>query len=191
MPEWNIGMSAWIIQDGNYGDFQRHQKAKFAVEFYPHSFEIIAAAERMAECVEGMRYRIRAQIVCVLKGAWVVDFGVQAFQQSKPLKGIRKGDWIAADIDLGIDPFFYFEALAHAQGMPPLIYAWFIRKIAIQTAPFIETTDEQGRRILTRDESKSAYREIEETHAWTDENGFGEYVLTCELLDAAASRDRE
>src|SRR5438067_13006493 len=100
MPEWNVGMSAWIIQDGNYGDFQRHQKAKFAVEFYPHDFQPIAASETMAQCVEGSRYRVHAQVSSVLKGAWVVDFGVQAFQQSKPPKGIRKGAWLAADIDL-------------------------------------------------------------------------------------------
>lgn len=191
MPEWNIGLSAWIIQDGNYGDFQRHQKANFAVEFYPHSFEVIAAADRRAECVEGSRYRIQAQIVCVVKAAWVIDFGLQAFQQTKPPKGIRKGDWISADIYLGIDPFFYFEELVNVNGMPPLIYRWFIRKIGVQTAPFIETTDAQGRRILTRDESKSAYRDIEETHAWTDDGSYAEYVLACELLDVAPSRDRD
>src|SRR5207302_7629404 len=129
----------WIIQDGNYGDFQRYQKTRFALEFYPHNLRLIGAAEAMAERIEGSRYRVHAQVVCVLKGAWVVDFGVHAFQQSKPPKRVRKGDWISADIYVGIDPFFYFEDLVHLREMPPLIYGWFIRKIAIQTAPFIET----------------------------------------------------
>jgi hypothetical protein len=91
MPEWNVGISAWIGQDGKQGDFQRHQKAKFAVEFYPHDFRPIAAAEKIAECVEDSRYRVHAQVASVLKGAWVVDLGVQAFQQSKPPKGFRQG----------------------------------------------------------------------------------------------------
>jgi hypothetical protein len=136
------------------------------------------------------RYRVQAQVVWVLTSAWVVDFGVQAFQQSTPPNGICKGDWISADIYLGIDPFFYFEDLAHLQGMPPLIYGWFIRKIGIQTAPFIDAVDGKGTRILTRDESQSAYREIEETCAWSDDGGLAEYVLECELRDKPPSRDR-
>ena len=32
--EWLIGLSAWIIQDGNYGDFSVGQRAEFALEFY-------------------------------------------------------------------------------------------------------------------------------------------------------------
>ncbi len=35
MSEWKIGISAWIIQDGNYGDFRCHERAEFALEFYP------------------------------------------------------------------------------------------------------------------------------------------------------------
>ena len=191
MAEWNIGLSAWIIQDGNYADFHRHEKARFAVEFYPHDIRPIAAAARLAECTEGSRYRIHAQVACVLKGAWVIDFGVQAFHQSKPPQGIRRGQWIAADVYVGIDPFFYFESLAYARGMPPLTYSWFIRRIRMQTDPFIATRDTQGTRILRRDESKSAYRDIAQTHAWSDDGGHGEYVLECELLDARPSRDLE
>ena len=31
---WNIGLSAWIVQDGNYPDFGVGETVKFAVEFY-------------------------------------------------------------------------------------------------------------------------------------------------------------
>lgn len=31
---WNIGLSAWIIQDRNYPDFSGGQTAEFAVEFF-------------------------------------------------------------------------------------------------------------------------------------------------------------
>jgi hypothetical protein len=191
MAEWKVGLSAWIIQDGNYGDFRRQKNTNFALEFYPHEFQPIPAAETRAESCGGSRYHIHAQVVSVLTGAWVIDFGVQAFQQAKPPKGIRTGGWIAADIYLGIDPFFYFEELARVRGVPPLIYRWLIRNISIQTAPFIKTVNDRGTRILTRDESKSAYRMIEETHAWRDDGGHGEYVLECELLDAIPSRNRE
>jgi len=29
-----VGLSSWIIQDGNYGDFSRGERAAFALEFY-------------------------------------------------------------------------------------------------------------------------------------------------------------
>ena len=29
-----IGLSSWIIQDGNYGDFECHAIERFALEFY-------------------------------------------------------------------------------------------------------------------------------------------------------------
>ena len=191
MSKWNVGLSAWIIQDGNYGDFARQQKAKFALEFFPHQFRHTDKNETLAECMEGSRYRVTTQVVLVMAGAWVIDLGIQAFQQAQPPKGIGKGDWIEADIYLGIDPFFYFEDLAHAKEMPPLVYSWLVSKIGVQTAPFIETRDQRGARVLVRDESKSAYREIDATQCWSDDNGNGEYVLECELLDAPPSRCRD
>jgi hypothetical protein len=32
MNDWKIGLSAWIIQDGNYGEFRCHQRAEFEIE---------------------------------------------------------------------------------------------------------------------------------------------------------------
>jgi hypothetical protein len=31
----HVGLFSWIIQDGNYDDFEVGQAAKFALEFYP------------------------------------------------------------------------------------------------------------------------------------------------------------
>jgi hypothetical protein len=31
---WDIGLAAWIIQDGNYPDFEAGQTAEFAVVFW-------------------------------------------------------------------------------------------------------------------------------------------------------------
>ena len=190
MVSWNVGMSAWIVQDGNYGDFHRHMQAKFALEFYPLDLQVTDATETTAQWHKGSQYQVQAQVVCLLAGAWVIDFGVMAFQQSTPPAKIRVGDWISATIYLGIDPLFYFEDLKN-RGMPPLIYRWLIRKISIETAPFVEALDGRGTRILTRDESKSAYREIEATSAWNDDDGHAEYLLECELLDAMPTRDRD
>ncbi|WP_141514508.1 hypothetical protein [Rhizobium sp. M10] len=34
LNELAVGLSAWIIMDGNYGEFQKGQRAAFALEFY-------------------------------------------------------------------------------------------------------------------------------------------------------------
>ena len=31
----NVGLDAWIIQDGNYADFRVGEEQDFALEFYP------------------------------------------------------------------------------------------------------------------------------------------------------------
>lgn len=32
---WAIDLAVWIIQDGNYPDFEKAQSVEFAVEFWP------------------------------------------------------------------------------------------------------------------------------------------------------------
>jgi len=121
----------------------------------------------------------------------VIDFGLSAFQQTTPPTAMREGDWVAADIYLGIDPFFYFEQPAHSRGMPPLIYDWIIREILVQTAPFIETRDDNGTRLLDWDESKSEFQSVENTDAWKVDSVRAGYVLRSELLGTPPRRKRE
>lgn len=71
-----------------------------------------------------------------------------------------------------------------------MIYTWHINKIGIETAPFLETVDARGTRIMVRDETKSAFREVQQTDAWKDDDGHGEYVLECALMDVAPKRER-
>src|SRR5262245_41453887 len=39
MKQISVGLSSWIIQDGNYDNFQVGQERSFALEFYPHSIK--------------------------------------------------------------------------------------------------------------------------------------------------------
>ena len=190
MNDWKIGLSAWIIQDGNYGDFRSHERAEFALEFYAQNYQPSFSSEKQARWIHASKYSVNAEVVFVAKRCFVIDLGVLAYREAEPPKSIRKGSWLEAEIYLGVDPFFYFEDLAHVQGMPPLIYNWHINKIGIETAPFIETVDAHGTRIMVRDETKSAFQEIRQTDAWKDDNGHGEYVLDCALMDVPPKRER-
>lgn len=190
MSDWKVGLSAWIIQDGNYGNFRCHERADFALEFYPQHCQPSSSSEKQGLWLYASQYRVNAEVVFISERCFVIDFGVLAYREAEPPKSIRKGSWLQAEIYLGVDPFFYFEDLARISGMPLLIYSWHVNKIGIETAPFIETVDARGTRNMVRDETKSAFREIRQTDAWNDDNGNGEYVLECTLMDAAPKRHR-
>lgn len=187
--QFEIGLSSWIIQDGNYGDFQAGDNAEFALEFYRESLEKSSLAQKTIERVAPAAYRINGEVIFSREGVWVIDFGLRAFQEHTPSIELKQGAFVSGVIHLGIDPFFYFESLYAVAGMPPLIYQWRIERILRQTAPFIETRSETGQRILTRDPEKLGWKMIQRADAWSDDGGNAEYVLVCALLNSE-SRSR-
>lgn len=182
-PELEIGLSSWIIQDGNYPDFTTGQHVEFALEFYSQTFRKSDVRSKSSKNLGSAKYEIVGEVIYLTPEVWVLDFGICAFQESKPPEGISVGSFVAAEIYLGIDPFFYFERLDRLPKIPALIYSWKINGIAQQTAPFIETREPSGQKLLVRDEKKFGYRAIAKTDAWKDDGGNAEYVLTCSLLD--------
>jgi len=181
--EWEIGLSSWIIQDGNFADFETGRKAKFALEFFPQSVRLSDVTSKSAIRRDAAKYEINGEIVLLAAKVWVLDFGIRAFQNSAPPTGVSAGQFVAAEIYLGIDPFYYIEELFTLPGMPPLIYSWKVNSIAQETAPLIESLKPSGQKVLIRDKNKLGYKTIPKTDAWKDDDGHGEYVLTCERLD--------
>lgn len=111
MGNWKIGLSSWIIQDGNYGDFRSHERAEFALEFFSQNLRPSASSEKQARWIHASRYEINAEVIFAAKRCFVIDLGVLAYREAEPPKSIRKGAWLRGEIYLGIDPFFYFEDL--------------------------------------------------------------------------------
>jgi hypothetical protein len=181
--EWEIGLSSWIIQDGNYGDFKVGERVEFALEFYPHSIRSSEARLKSAKRLGAAKYEINGEVIYLKDEVWLLDFGICAFQKSAPPRELSVGQFVAGEISLGIDPFFYFERLYTLSGMPPLVYSWKINSIGQQTAPFIETREPSGQKVLVRDENKLGYKSIEATDAWNDDGGNGEYVFKCVRFD--------
>jgi hypothetical protein len=183
MPLWEVGLSSWIIQDGNYGNFKTGQRAEFALEFFAEAYSKTEVRIKMAKCLADAKYEIIGKVVYLTSKVWVLDFGICAFQESKPPEGLAVGDHVSATIHLGIDPFFYFEYLYSLPNMPALIYSWSITSIGQLAAPVAETRDPSGLKQLIRDDKNFAYKSIAETDAWRDDGGLAEYVLTCAILD--------
>ena len=177
-----VGLDAWIIQDGNYGDFSVGQETDFALEFYPlDTLRRSAAGAKGAEHLGASRYRVRARVVFIGRGVWVIDAGAfLAFQEREPPADVGLGEWLEGEVYVGIDPFFYFEYLHATDGMPPLTYTWGVKKILRETTPWMEASDEQGRPYRTRDASRETFVPTRRTAAWHDDNHDAHYVLECE-----------
>ena len=188
---WNIYLSAWIIQDGNYPDFSVGQTAEFAVEFFVDSSRPIECAEQRisATHTEDSGYDVVAKSILQQPELTILDVGILVYSKRKPeFQKFPVGALLQTRLSLSIDPYDYFQFLSKNPTVPPLIYSWHVLSIRRQTAPFIEIGDDSGRKMRGRDLTKFGYEEIEKTNAWSDDGGFGEYILCCELLPIEPKR---
>jgi hypothetical protein len=182
MQTYFVGLDAWIIQDGNYGNFRVGETATFALEFNPHTMQLATSHEPLAERTGECRYRVRAQVLYARPSAWVIDFGAMAYQNEKPPRVARKGSWVEGEIYLGIDPFFYRDELHSRPGMPAMQYRWRVRSITLETTPWQSVKHEGSGTLLTRDERERSFIEVAETNAWEDDQGRAHYVLECQQI---------
>jgi hypothetical protein len=183
---WSLGLAAWIVQDGNYGDFTRGQHIEVAAEF-AFQQQPSSGVERgcAAQLYDGSTYDLAGKVVIATRDAWVLDVGgLLVYQRRRPpVAGIGVGDIVSGRAYLGVDPSFYFESLAQQPEIPPMIYTWNVTQVLRQMAPFVE----QGG-ILRRDPEKLGWQDVPATDAWKDDAGNAEYVLRCEVLPHAPKR---
>src|SRR6476659_2245245 len=107
MDRLQIGHAAWIIQDGNYPDFAVGQDTRFALEFHSETMDAASEGPSVLEQVGADRYRVRAQVVWRLdqhaEPAWVIDFGMLAYQSMAPPAHAGVGSWVTGEMYLGVD----------------------------------------------------------------------------------------
>lgn len=179
-PIVHVGLSSWIIQDGNYGDLAVGDHAKFALEFAaldelrPATAGALAAEHRGAS-----RHHVRARVVFVADGVCVIDAGSFLAFRDGLLDRATLGALVEGDVYVGIDPFFYFEDLHRLPNMPPLSYRWHVRAIQLETTPWREGTLPDGRPMLERDRARESFTAVTSTDAWHHDDGHGHYVLSC------------
>jgi hypothetical protein len=184
MSAWVFGLSAWIVQDGNYGEFGRGEVAEFAVEFEVDDLQTGEATARSATLVSDSDYAIAGEVVFTAGDVWVVDCGILIYSERRPA-GVRVGHWVTGTAFLGVDPFPYFERLNRLPGMPALVYTWEITRIRRLTAPFVETRP----RFFERDRSRWDYVDAEATDAWQDDEGWADYLLERVRRDVPPKHD--
>ncbi len=177
-----IGLSSWIIQDGNYKDFEAGKSSKFALEFFPKTIKKTADGALGCKYLDGGLYQLTSKVKFASKQCYVIDFGLLAYDEIEKGLTPQEGELYEIEGYLGVDPFFYYEDFSRIANMPALIYEWRVRTIFLETTPWIEKVA-NGRKIMARDSSNLSYREIGKTDAWKDDNGNASYLLEVELLN--------
>ncbi|MCU1276669.1 MAG: hypothetical protein JWM53_215, partial [bacterium] len=175
---YHIGLDAWIIQDGNYGDFEPGEHA-FAVEFTPFEVSPSAGSQRTSlEHVRGAEHEVVGRVAKVFaSSAWVIDVGILAYQDQAPPPWATEGQYLSGRVYLGIDPFFYFEKLVRQPEVPALIYRWTVEGIDLETTPWLDSRDARGRELRMRDAQRTSFVSVPRTDAWHDDGGHAHYVL--------------
>lgn len=189
---FHVGLSAWIIQDGNYDDFECGGTARFALEFYSEKGLAQATGASKKPGLTHLHdsfYEARGVVCFCSPEVWVVDFGeVTAFCERRPPKKVGVGVPVAGRLHLGIDPYFYFEYLHKVTEIPSLIYDWRIERIEMETAPFIWSYEPLLSRVKIRDPAKLKRVPVARTDAWKHDDGNADYVLVCRRISDAAHR---
>jgi hypothetical protein len=188
---WLIGLDSWIIQDGNYPDIVTGQRIDFALEFASRGGlrRSDEAQEAGVRWIEGSQYEVTAQVVHDEPNARVLDFGILAYHfigVEDPEHQSHVGCWVTGEINLSVDPFFYFQELASEDGFPPLIYAWTVQEVLQRTgqnAPRGGATD-----VLA--DKRHGFTRIEKTDAWGDVSTAPGYLLRCRREPAPRSAVR-
>lgn len=93
------------------------------------------------------------------------------------------GAWVTGEINLSVDPFFYFDQLAHEDGFPALIYTWTVQEILQKVG---EGSPHIGADHVHADASENFLR-IEKTDVWGDGSTLPSYLLRCLLEPVARS----
>jgi hypothetical protein len=130
-----VALAAWIIQDGNYDDFEPGD-AEFALEFVPERLARLPSSPggsyRASDSAD--LYAVNGSVVHCTERTWVIDVGVLAYSDVAPPPWVAEGVYFEGDLRLGVDHFTYFERLHERRGFPALIYSWRIDRIWVQTA---------------------------------------------------------
>lgn len=175
----NAGIDAWVIEDGNYSDFEVGQEIQFALAFYPLSLKPSDSSSRSVAHMGGNRYKICAQVVFKRENLWVIDMGFLAYTGSHQFASIKEHDWIEGDGYIGVDEFDYREARHKDPSIPDITYSFKIEQIFLDTTPWVARRDQSGRTVMCRSEQQQSFREVAETDAWNDDDGNASYVLKC------------
>jgi hypothetical protein len=180
-----VGLSPWILADGNYKDFEVGQKRKFALEFHGPELQPSDTSDGPSLIwIDNAKYSAIGRVIFADAEVWVCDFGIAMAYDESPPAWVAVGLEVAGKIYLGIDHFSYFESLHDLPGMPALTYEFRVKRILVETIPLIFHQDQN--RYTLADNGRTS-REVNDTRRDPlrdpfDRTSTSHFVLECELL---------
>ena len=212
MTTLHVGLSSWIISDGNYPDFQAGQEATFALSFLPTLELAPDPVQSHLQHQAGAVYAVGGRVLFAAsedhpgawggrgskcRHVWVCDFGVlkahcsNFYLPNHPPPWAHLGAFVTGEVYLSIDPFPSSGASRKWPGMPPFAYRFHVDHIWLETTPWVQEKDDEGRPSWWhRQDGPRTFRQIAATGVPDDQssatNWFpAHYVLECQLLRAA------
>jgi hypothetical protein len=184
--DMNIGLSAWIIMDSNYPEFETGKEYQFALKFHALEFEECREHWPSLTLIDAWYYSFVGQILVAQQSITVLDAGLKCYswgqRHDRPPK---PGDWVAGRLRLGVDPFYWYDGYGRRPDAPALSYRWRVEKILLDTTPLVESTDGTKRRVDPGPGARRHYTAIQKTDAFEDDGGHADYLLQCKLLGSA------
>lgn len=200
---WWIGLDSWIVQDGTYTDVAVGERRQLALELgYRRAARLVVAPDhaRTPRCAPTGRDTSYDVVGEVLRsspeprgGAFVLDVGLLAYTQWMVLDDLEPpaaGTWLAGQIRLAVDPFFYMDDLHALPGMPPLIYTWTVERVQRDLTPRLlvhpgdprhEGPAREGAHWVP-DPTRERWEDVDGTRAWEED---ASYRLGCRLEPVA------
>ena len=195
MSTFGIGLSSWILADGNYDavDFAVGKSVKFALEFWFQKYSICDEPIRLTAMDKGCLYDAVGECVFsdVEAKVQVLSFGeISAYRYSRD-SNLKAGDRVAGNMYLGIDHFAYYEWLHKLPGIPPLMYEWQIERILFEITPLIPSVDECGCDAWVADETRVRYEEVQNANVMLPhpKDTVGGYILFCSRFEEPPHKD--
>ena len=171
---FNIGLDAWIIQDGNYPDFEVGSEYRFALEFCARELRASRPGAKSLTLIDGADYVFSGECLRSDGRLTVLDVGLKCYCDVELRPHPAPGHRLAGSIYLGVDPFVWFERYAQREDLPDLFYAWRVHEILQNTVPQEGTAQAPPRQ---RGTEISTFRSIPSANAREDDDGRAEYVL--------------
>ena len=174
-----VGIDSWIIQDGNYPDFQVGEQYRTAFEFYQPQLSPVPSGCPSLTPLTNEFYVVSAAVAFASPDLFVIDAGVKLFTETPPTSPYPVGTFLSGSVGIGIDPFDYFEGVLENPHWPNLFYTWRLKEIRLITTPWVVSRDDHDVPTARRPPGPYTFRTIDRTDAQHDSDGNAGYVFLC------------
>ncbi|MFT4193064.1 hypothetical protein [Ottowia sp.] len=185
---WNINCDTMFIDRGFVSPVHQGQVADLAIQFYgwdayENPFGESKIEERRASSMEGVRYRVNAQVLYASKALWLMDCGLVVFSNQPPPRYVKAGSWVAGEISFGLPDCDVKHLASMDKGIPSITNRVQIEQVLLHSTPY-QTGIKNGRQVRYRDTTVKQWTAVEKTQPTVPGLDNDEYMLVVKSLSS-------